>query len=51
MASNYDDDEILDGVEFGELPLGVCPACMGFRRNRFRRRDHSTVRFAMIPAR
>jgi hypothetical protein len=24
-----DDDEILDGVQFGELPPGVCPACMG----------------------
>ena len=27
--SNHDDDEILEGVEFGELPPGVCPACMG----------------------
>jgi hypothetical protein len=24
-----DDDEILDRVQFGELPPGVCPACMG----------------------
>jgi hypothetical protein len=26
---NEDDDDILDGVEFGELPPGVCPSCMG----------------------
>ena len=24
-----DDDELLEGVQFGELPPGVCPACMG----------------------